>query len=309
MSERMKVIMTVPACVKVARPLGGSATAIKRRDQMAQSGGGGSVWKMPAILLAGAIADQGSILAMRKFIAGNWKMNGRLADMETITAIAEAAVNFPDVDTALCLPATLIAAASQANPGYCIGAQDCHAAVSGAHTGCLSAAMLKEAGASLTIIGHSERRAAQHESNAEVRAKALAAKDARLSAIICVGETEAERDAGMAVAIVLQQLDQSLPDEAASDWLSVAYEPVWAIGTGRIPSTDDVAQMHAAIRADLETRFGSDGAAMRILYGGSMNGDNAAGLLAIANVDGGLIGGASLSAEKFIPIVAAAATA
>jgi triosephosphate isomerase len=188
-----------------------------------------------------------------------------------------------------------------------IGGQDCHMSVSGAHTGCVSAAMLKDAGAALTIVGHSERRAAQQESDSDIRDKALAAKAAGLSAIVCVGETEAERDAGTAVAVVLSQLDGSLPDEAASAWLAVAYEPVWAIGTGRIPSAEDVAEMHGAIRANLEARFGADGSAVRILYGGSMNGDNAAGLLAIPNVDGGLIGGASLSAEKFLPIVAAAA--
>ncbi len=244
---------------------------------------------------------------MQKFIAGNWKMNGQLPDIASVKAIAAAAQNYPSVDTALCLPATLIAPAASALPDYPIGAQDCHSAVSGAHTGCISAVMLKEAGASLSIVGHSERRAAQHESDAEVRAKALAAKSAGLSVIVCVGETEAERDANMAVAVVLRQLDHSLPDEAASDWLSVAYEPVWAIGTGRIPSAGDVEQIHGAIRADLEARFGADGAKIRILYGGSMNGDNAASLLAIPNVDGGLIGGASLSADKFMPIVAAAA--
>ncbi|WP_397595397.1 triose-phosphate isomerase, partial [Sphingorhabdus sp.] len=192
-------------------------------------------------------------------------------------------------------------------PSMAIGGQDCHMSVSGAHTGCVSAAMLKDAGAALTIVGHSERRAAQQESDSDIRDKALAAKAAGLSAIVCVGETEAERDAGTAVAVVLSQLDGSLPDEAASAWLAVAYEPVWAIGTGRIPSAEDVAEMHGAIRANLEARFGADGSAVRILYGGSMNGDNAAGLLAIPNVDGGLIGGASLSAEKFLPIVAAAA--
>jgi triosephosphate isomerase (TIM) len=243
---------------------------------------------------------------MQKFIAGNWKMNGRLADVAVVKEIALAVSKYPSVDTALCLPAMLIAPAASSVPGFAIGAQDCHAAISGAHTGCVSADMLAEAGARLTIVGHSERRAAQHESDSDVRAKALAAKAAGLSVIVCVGETEAERDAGMAVAIVLSQLDKSVPDEAASDWLSVAYEPVWAIGTGRIPSTDDVAQMHNAIRADLEARFGANGAKVRILYGGSMNGENAASLLSIPNVDGGLIGGASLSAEKFLPIVAAA---
>jgi triosephosphate isomerase (TIM) len=249
------------------------------------------------------------VIKMRKFIAGNWKMNGKLADVETVKAIAEAAADYRGVDTALCLPSTLITPAAASIPNYAIGAQDCHMVVSGAHTGCVSAEMLKEAGASLTIIGHSERRAGQHERDTDVRAKALAAKAAGLSVIVCVGETEGERDAGMALAIVLGQLDGSLPDEAASEWLSVAYEPVWAIGTGRIPSMSDVEQMHGAIRDDLESRFGGDGTKIRILYGGSMNGENAAGLLAVPNVDGGLIGGASLSVEKFLPIVAAAAAA
>jgi triosephosphate isomerase (TIM) len=246
---------------------------------------------------------------MQKLIAGNWKMNGRLAELSAVKAIAEGATDYPAVDVALCLPATLIAPAAQAVSAFPIGAQDCHMAVSGAHTGCISAEMLAEAGASLTIVGHSERRAGQHESDADVRGKALAAKAAGLSVIVCVGETEAERDAGDAEKVVLGQLDGSLPDEAASDWLSVAYEPVWAIGTGRIPSMDDVAAMHGAIRDALLSRYGEDGGAIRILYGGSMNGDNAASLLAVPNVDGGLIGGASLSAEKFLPIVAAAANA
>jgi triosephosphate isomerase (TIM) len=246
---------------------------------------------------------------MRKLIAGNWKMNGRLADVAAIKAIADGAAGYARVDTALCVPATLITAASAAVPGYAIGAQDCHMAVSGAHTGCMSAEMLKEAGASLAIVGHSERRAGQNESDADVRGKALAARAAGLSVIVCVGETEAERDAGQAEDVVLGQLAGSLPVDAHSDRLSVAYEPVWAIGTGRIPSLDDVAAMHGAIRRALVARFGEDGAAMRIVYGGSMNGENAADLLAVANVDGGLIGGASLSAAKFLPIVAAASAA
>lgn len=244
---------------------------------------------------------------MRKLIAGNWKMNGLLAHLEDIAAIGEAVLAYPSVDTALCIPATLIRPAAARFVGLAIGGQDCHMAASGAHTGCISAEMLADAGARLTIAGHSERRAAQGESDADVRGKALAAKAAGLSAIVCVGETEAERDAGEAEAVVLGQLAGSLPDEAASVWLSVAYEPVWAIGTGRIPSAADVEAMHAAIRAALVARFGKDGAAIRILYGGSMNGDNAASLLAIPNVDGGLIGGASLKADKFLPIVAAAA--
>jgi triosephosphate isomerase (TIM) len=246
---------------------------------------------------------------MRKLIAGNWKMNGLLAQLEDVAEISSSVAAFPSVDTALCLPATLIRPSAGRFPDMAIGGQDCHAASAGAHTGCVSAEMLADAGARLTIIGHSERRAAQGESDADVRGKALAAKGAALSAIVCIGETEAERNAGRAEAVVLSQLAGSLPDEAASDWLAVAYEPVWAIGTGRIPSIEDVAAMHAAIRNALVSRFGADGEAIRILYGGSMNGENAASLLAIANVDGGLIGGASLKAEKFLPIVEAAASA
>ncbi|HEX4874056.1 MAG TPA: triose-phosphate isomerase [Sphingorhabdus sp.] len=246
---------------------------------------------------------------MRKLIAGNWKMNGLYAELDDVAAIAAAVSAYPSVDTALCLPATLIRAATERFASLAIGGQDCHMAPSGAHTGCISAEMLADAGAKLTIVGHSERRAAQGENDADIRGKALAAKRAGIAAIVCVGETEAERDAGQAEAIVLGQLAGSLPDEAASDWLSVAYEPVWAIGTGRIPSVEDVAAMHAAIRGALVARFGDDGAAIRILYGGSMNGENASSLLAIANVDGGLIGGASLKAEKFLPIVQAAADA
>ena len=246
---------------------------------------------------------------MQKFIAGNWKMNGRLADLDAIKAIADGGMPYPNVQTALCLPSTLIAAAAHAVPGFAIGGQDCHMTQSGAHTGCVSADMLKEAGARVVIIGHSERRAAQFESDADIRAKTLAAKAAGLSAVVCVGETEAERDAGNAENIVLGQLAASLPDQASGNWLSVAYEPVWAIGTGRIPSTDDVAAMHLAIRTALTARYGDAGSEIHLLYGGSMNGDNAASLLAIPNVDGGLIGGASLSAEKFLPIVAAAAAA
>lgn len=179
--------------------------------------------------------------------------------------------------------------------------------VTGAHTGCVSAQMLADAGAELTIVGHSERRAAQHEHDADIKAKAIAAKDAGLNVIVCVGETLQERDAGQALNIVLGQLERSLPGNSAGDWLSVAYEPVWAIGTGRIPAEKDVAEMHDAIRAQLAGRFGEAGQGIRILYGGSMNGDNAASLLAIPNVDGGLIGGASLTAAKFEPILAAAA--
>lgn len=246
---------------------------------------------------------------MRKLIAGNWKMNGLIAELEEIGAIKEAVAAYPSVDTALCIPATLIRPAAGRFADMSIGGQDCHMATSGAHTGCISAEMLADAGARLTIVGHSERRAAQGESDADIRGKALAAKRVGIAAIVCVGETEAERDSGEAEAVVLGQLAGSLPDEAAGDWLSVAYEPVWAIGTGRIPSAEDVETMHAAIRNTLIARFGTEGAQIRLLYGGSMNGENAASLLAIPNVDGGLIGGASLKADKFLPIVAAAAAA
>ncbi|MBK7163478.1 MAG: triose-phosphate isomerase [Sphingomonadales bacterium] len=248
-------------------------------------------------------------MKMRKLIAGNWKMNGLIAQLDDVGAIASAVSAHPAVDTALCIPSTLIRPAAGRFPEMAIGGQDCHMASSGAHTGCISAAMLADAGAQFTIVGHSERRAAQGESDADVRAKALAARSAGLSVIVCVGETEAERDAGQAESVVLGQLAGSVPDEATSQWVSIAYEPVWAIGTGRIPSIEDVAAMHAAIRNALVSRFGADGTAIRILYGGSMNGDNAKNLLAVANVDGGLIGGASLNADKFLPIVEAAASA
>ncbi len=244
---------------------------------------------------------------MRKYIVGNWKMNGTSADLSEITAIAAMAEGYPSVDSAICLPATLINRAATSLPDFLIGGQDCHAAASGAHTGCVSAAMLVDAGAKVTIVGHSERRAAQHETDVDISGKAETAHAAGLNVIVCVGETLQERDVGQALDIVLGQLQHSLPDECNAEWLSIAYEPVWAIGTGRIPEENDVAEMHAAIREQLVARFGEAGNKFHILYGGSMNGDNAEALLAIPNVDGGLIGGASLSAAKFEPILAAAA--
>lgn len=244
---------------------------------------------------------------MRKYIVGNWKMNGTSNDLQEISAIAALATQYPMVDIAICLPATLIARAAALMPDFAIGGQDCHMQDSGAHTGCVSAPMLVDAGSTLTLIGHSERRSDQYETNANICAKASAAHGAGLKSIVCVGETLAERDAGQALEIVLGQLEGSLPDEATAGWLSVAYEPVWAIGTGRIPHESDVAEMHFAIRKRLISRFGSNGETIRILYGGSMNGENASMLLAIPNVDGGLIGGASLTAVKFEPIIKAAA--
>jgi triosephosphate isomerase (TIM) len=245
---------------------------------------------------------------MQKYIVGNWKMNGTSADLPEIAVIGSLAQRYPNVKAALCLPATLIHRASTETGGFPIGGQDCHMQSSGAHTGCVSADMLIDAGAVVTIIGHSERRADQNELSSDIRAKAEAAKKAGLAVIVCVGETLDERDAGRALDVVLGQLDESLPDSAAGDWLSVAYEPVWAIGTGRIPEEKDVAAMHAAIRESLVERFGrAIGQGIRILYGGSMNGDNADKLLSVPDVDGGLIGGASLTAEKFEPILATAA--
>ncbi|WP_371433025.1 triose-phosphate isomerase, partial [Novosphingobium sp.] len=188
-------------------------------------------------------------MALRKLVAGNWKMNGTLGSLSELDAIAAAAKAAGGIDVAICPPFTLIAPAAARAPDLAIGAQDCHAAAKGAHTGCTSAAMLAEAGATMTIVGHSERRADQHETDAEVREKAEAAIAGGLIAIVCVGETEAERDAGSAVAVVQAQLDGSIPADATGRMLVVAYEPVWAIGTGRTPSTADVAEMHAAIRA------------------------------------------------------------
>ncbi len=242
-------------------------------------------------------------MANRKLIAGNWKMNGSIAALDELGPIADAAAAAAHLDVAICPPFTLIAPA--AGRGVPIGGQDCHAVAKGAHTGCISAAMLKEAGAAYAIVGHSERRADQHETDAEVRAKAEAAIGAGLIAIVCVGETEAERDAGRAEAVVAGQLAGSVPPAGTAATLVVAYEPVWAIGTGRTPSTADVAAMHAAIRAKLAALLGAEGAGVRILYGGSVNPKNAAELLAVADVDGALVGGASLTAAQFVPIIAA----
>ncbi len=244
-------------------------------------------------------------MALRKLVAGNWKMNGSLAALAELDAIAEAAASV-GCDVAICPPATLIAPAVARAPGLIIGAQDCHWNESGAHTGCVSVAMLKEAGAKLGIVGHSERRADTHETDAEIKAKAEAVIAGGLTAIVCVGETEAQRDAGQAVAVVDAQVEGSLPENGTPETLVVAYEPVWAIGTGRTPSAEDVAEMHTAIRAKLRARMGDAGAKVRILYGGSVKLSNAAELLHVENVDGALVGGASLKAADFVPIIEAA---
>ncbi len=243
----------------------------------------------------------------RKLVAGNWKMNGLKAALPQVEAIAAGAAANPGVDAALCLPATLIAPAVAVAGALPVGGQDCHASDSGAHTGNIAAPMLAEAGARLVIVGHSERRADQGETDADVKGKAEAGRRAGLDVILCVGETLDERDAGRAEAVVTAQLAGSLPDGADGGWLSIAYEPVWAIGTGRTPTEGDVAAMHGAIRAKLGELVGVEAAdKLRILYGGSVNGANAASLLACADVDGALVGGASLTADKFVPIIAAA---
>lgn len=246
----------------------------------------------------------------RMLVAGNWKMNGVGADLDDLSRIAAGARTFDSVDSALCVPATLIERAARREATFPIGGQDVHAAAKGAHTGCVSAAMLLDAGAALTIVGHSERREAQHESDVDVRAKAQAALAAGLDVILCVGESDAVREAGSAVATVSAQLDASLPPSVPSPAaFSVAYEPIWAIGTGKVPSVADIDEMHVALRARLVAAYGDDGNAVRILYGGSVKASNAAEIFAVPDVDGALVGGASLKADDFLPIVEAAAKA
>jgi triosephosphate isomerase len=243
----------------------------------------------------------------RKLVAGNWKMNGSLAALAEVADIAEAARAAAGVDVALCPPFTLIAPAVTRAGGLAIGAQDCHAAESGAHTGFVSAAMIKEAGARLVILGHSERRAEAHESDAEVRARAGTALAHGLMAIVCVGESEGDRAAGIHLSVVEGQLMGSLPDAWEEGELVVAYEPIWAIGTGKVATPADIGEMHGRIRAALVQRYGDLGQRIRILYGGSVKADNTAAIFAVPDVDGALVGGASLTAAQFVPIVEAAA--
>ena len=245
-------------------------------------------------------------MPLKKLVAGNWKMHGMSSDLREVVEIAEQSRQYPGVDVALCVPAILIERASRAVPGFTIGGQDVHQAEQGAHTGCISARMLLDAGASLTIVGHSERREAQRESDAEVKAKAEAALGCGIAVILCVGESLETREQGAALSTVLAQLDSSLPDRPASAELAIAYEPIWAIGTGKIPTIGEIAEMHAAIRRRLVDRFGGDGERMRILYGGSVKASNAAEIFAVPDVDGALVGGASLKAADFLPIVEAA---
>ena len=242
----------------------------------------------------------------RKLVAGNWKMNGSRAGLAELEAIAAAAARHPAVDVAVAVPATLIGWAAEHVPALAIGAQDIHGNDAGAHTGCVSAAMVKEAGARFTIVGHSERRGDQGETSQDVWAKAVAAHRHGLHVILCVGETEAERDAGRAARVVQAQIEKSVPDEANPDWFTLAYEPRWAIGTGRTPTMEEIAEVHAIARAKLRMLVGAAADGIRILYGGSVTGANAAEILATADVDGALVGGASLTAAKFVPIIEAA---
>lgn len=245
---------------------------------------------------------------MRKFVAGNWKMHGLSSDLDEIRAIADQSAGYPEVDVALCVPAILIERAARAVPGFPIGGQDVHEAEKGAHTGNISALMLLDAGASLTIVGHSERREAQRETDAVVKAKAEAALACGLTVILCVGESIEIRNSGAAVEAVMAQLEGSLPRslEGAAE-LAIAYEPIWAIGTGQIPTVEEIAQMHAAIRGKLRKCYSNEGESLRILYGGSVKPSNADEIFSIADVGGALVGGASLKATDFLPIVAAAA--
>jgi triosephosphate isomerase len=231
-------------------------------------------------------------------------MNGLRSSAAEFTRIVEGAQKLTAVDLMICPPATLLVllAAAAKGTSVLIGAQDCHAEPSGAFTGDLSAEMLKDAGASAVIVGHSERRSYHKETDADVRAKALAARRAGLCAIVCVGETRAEREDGRALAVVGTQLDGSVPDGATVENLVVAYEPVWAIGSGLTPTPTDVADMHAFIRQRLGSRLGEEGQGIRILYGGSVKPSNAKELLHVANVDGALVGGASLKADEFLAI-------
>lgn len=242
-------------------------------------------------------------------VAGNWKMNGLKAALAEIAAIRDGVVagGFGRAEAAICPPATLVAAAADLAKGsaLAIGGQDCHAKASGAHTGDISAEMLKDAGAVYVIVGHSERRTDHQESSAQVKAKAEAVIAAGLRAIVCVGESEAERRAGTTLKVVGQQMSESWPAGATADNLVIAYEPIWAIGTGLTPTAADVAEVHAFLRKEALRLAGPSGAGVRLLYGGSVKPSNATELMGVPDVDGALVGGASLKAADFLGIAAA----
>jgi triosephosphate isomerase len=247
---------------------------------------------------------------IRPLVVGNWKMNGLRAELAEALRVRDAisgAAPAPRADVMICPPATLVGALADAAKGsrLLVGAQNCHFEASGAYTGDISAEMLKDAGAVAVIVGHSERRGGHGERDRDVRRKVEAAHRAGLGAIMCIGETGGEREAGLTLEVVRRQLQGSLPDGTLAANTSIAYEPVWAIGSGRTPSAADVAEVHGAIRAALAARFGAEGAGMRILYGGSVKPANAGELLRIADVNGALVGGASLKADDFLEIVSA----
>jgi len=242
----------------------------------------------------------------RKLAAGNWKMNGTAANLAEVEALL-AAHPSPAVEILLCPPATLIAQVLGRKAGHplAVGGQDCHAEASGAHTGDISAEQLRDAGATHVLVGHSERRTDHGETDDLVRQKAEAALRAGLVAVICVGETLSEREAGRTLEVIGRQLDASVPKGATGADTVLAYEPVWAIGTGLTPMTAQIAEVHGFVRARLSARMGAEAAQVRILYGGSVKASNAAEIFAVADVDGALVGGASLKAADFSPIVAA----
>ncbi len=241
----------------------------------------------------------------RRLAAGNWKMNGTRANLDELRALAQAHPS-PGCDVLICPPATLLERAARLCEGSAIscGGQDCHTDPKGAHTGDISAEMLVDAGAEYVILGHSERRADHGETDDLVAVKAQAAWRAGLVAIVCLGESEAQRDAGETLRVIGTQLAGSIPEGADGDNLVVAYEPIWAIGTGRVPTLGEISEVHDFIRAELADRFGPETAdGIRLLYGGSMNPGNAAEIISVANVDGGLVGGASLKAADFGAII------
>jgi triosephosphate isomerase len=248
---------------------------------------------------------------MRQLIAGNWKMNGLGQDLAEIETVSRAfAARAPNADTHLCVPFTLIPrAVASAGGAVPIGAQDCSPHPSGAYTGDVSAEMLKDAGASCVIVGHSERRQYHHETNAEVALKAMAAWRAGLSAIICIGESEKQRNDGAAREICTGQVEGSVPKGAHAHNTAIAYEPIWAIGTGKTPTAAEIVEMHAHVRACLVSHLGEVGRTIRILYGGSVKPNNAGEILKLAEVGGALIGGASLKAADYLAIVASAVAA
>ncbi|MGE3306324.1 MAG: triose-phosphate isomerase [Rhizobiaceae bacterium] len=247
--------------------------------------------------------------AIRPLVAGNWKMNGLAASLAELHGMVRGFNGqlSAEADALICVPATLMTRAHDVlgSSSLKLGGQDCHAKASGAHTGDISAEMLKDAGASHVIVGHSERRTDHKESDADVAAKAQAAWRAGLIAIICIGETAAERQAGQTLDVLARQIAGSVPAGATNANTVIAYEPVWAIGTGLTPTVDDVAAAHSRIRAELAGRMGAEAARTRILYGGSVKPSNAVELLGVANVDGALIGGASLKAADFLGIAEA----